>query len=113
MDFFFKIMIFCIVVFFVWILFSVWLFVMVEYIEKDEVKEKDQLLFFLFKVMVFKYNMIEEDFKNFFSIVFEVLSKFSFKWMFLVFLIFVVQVIIIVGKIKYVMCLNYCKMFFL
>ena len=113
MDPLFKTMIFRTVAFFVWTSLSAWLFVTVEHTEKDEAKEKDQLLLSLFKAMAFKYNMTGEDFKNFSSTAFEALSKPSPKWTFLASLIFVVQATTTVGKIKYVMCLNYCKMSFL
>lgn len=82
MDFFIKVMFFCIFGFILWVFFSIWVFVLIEDMEKDDREEKYELLCFLYYFMVLKYNMIVEEFNNFFSVVFEVLSEFKLLWFF-------------------------------
>lgn len=77
MDFFFKNIFYWIIVFLFVILFSILLFMYLEYIEKDDVKEKYEMLCFLYEFMLFKYNIIIEEFNNFMNVVYEVLSEFK------------------------------------
>lgn len=50
--------------------------------------------------MVFKYNIIIEEFNNFFNMVYDVLSSFKLCWNYLVLFEFVISVVIIIGKRK-------------
>ena len=68
--------------FLIWVFVSAWVFVMVEDTEKDDRKEKYELLHSLYRSMALKYNMTFEEFSNFSSIAYEALSEPKPPWSF-------------------------------
>ena len=74
------------------------LFVHVEYTERDDRREKYQLLFSLFKSMASKYNMSLEEFNNFSNVAYEALSVPKPQWTYVTAIDFVVQAITTIGK---------------
>lgn len=85
--------------FLIWVFLSTWAFVMVEDTEKDDRKEKYQLLRSLYHSMALKYNMTVEEFNNFSSVAYEALSEPKPRWSFFRALDFVLQALTTVGKV--------------
>ena len=71
---------------------------MVEDTEKDDRKEKYELLHSLYRSMALKYNMTFEEFSNFSSIAHEALSEPKPPWSFSHAFDFVLQAVTTIGK---------------
>ena len=84
--------------FLIWVFLSTWLSVLVEDTDKDDRKEKYELLRSLYHSMALKYNMTVEDFNNFSSVAFEALSEPKPSWSFFNAFDFVLQAVTTVGK---------------
>lgn len=84
--------------FLIWVFLSAWVFVMVEDTDKDDRKEKYQLLLSLYHSMALKYNMSVEEFSNFSSIAYEALSEPKPPWSFSYAMDFVLQTVTTIGK---------------
>lgn len=89
-------------VFLLWTFVSAWLFVLVEKTEKDDVKEKNQLLRSLYKSMATKYNMSIEEFNNFSKVAHDALADPKLEWNFFAAVDFVFQSLTTIGKKKYI-----------
>lgn len=87
-------------VFLLWTFVSAWLFVLVEKTEKDDVKEKNQLLRSLYKSMATKYNMSIEEFNNFSKVAHDALADPKLEWNFFAAVDFVFQSLTTIGKKK-------------
>jgi len=81
-----------------WVFLSTWVFVLVEDTEKDDRKEKVELLRSLYHSMALKYNMTVEDFNNFSSVAYEALSEPKPRWSFFNAFDFVLQAVTTIGK---------------
>ena len=92
--------------FFLLISLGPFLFLYVEQTEKDDKKEKYQLLRALYESMASKYNMTIEEFNNFFNLAFEALSVPKPRWTYLAAVDFVVQAITTIGKANTVFAVN-------
>lgn len=84
-----------------WASLSAWLFVVVEHTEKDDKKEKYQLLHSLYEVLTSKYNISIEEFNNISNIVYEALSEPKPQWTYSTAGVFVFHTLTTIGKALY------------
>lgn len=77
---------------------STLLFMHLEYTEKDDAKEKYEMLRLLYESMSSKYNITIEEFNNFTNVAYEALSEPKLQWTYYHAADFVLQALTTIGK---------------